>query len=165
MRWNVLTAPLYSLDICKLNCFAKGQKEHKLVGELRKILNSIFPTLHPRLPMVLHWEQHWVVSCLDRWIWLRQATSSQNFWPGGDCSFWVLQEHSTSALPSFHPANLPACGEQPCPIHSYRHRIEREGDGSGNVQVEVRGSTRPQHTNLFWLKLLWNHRLSGKCSF
>lgn len=43
-------APLYSLDISKLNCFAKGQKECKLVVELGKILNSIFPTLHPRLP-------------------------------------------------------------------------------------------------------------------
>lgn len=60
MGWNVLIAPLYSLDICKLNCFAKGQKEHKLVGEVGKIVHSIFPTLHPRLPMELQNSTEWL---------------------------------------------------------------------------------------------------------
>lgn len=40
---NVLIAPLYSLDVGELNCFAKGQKECKFVVEQGKILNSIFP--------------------------------------------------------------------------------------------------------------------------
>lgn len=96
-------------------------------------------------------EQHWVASCLDMWIWLRQATSSQNFWPGGDLAFGCYR--NTAPLPC-PPATLQTplhVGSSPAP-HTAAG-TEQRGKEMGVGMCKWRLGVALDHSTLIYFGL------------